>query len=181
MQYAISNDIVEHFDKELANDILELSEYNYEQSAYYDESSGVVLDAKRLNTNIIDKYFIRSFFLNIKDIKEIKDYEGKVKHSIIKHIEENKDKDGFVIINTNDSGTNILSDIYAVRESNQIQSATDNTGEFSTTNNDIKHSSGTEQPNRQQSVQAFTERLPIEEQAKFMRSVARGDISTACR
>ena len=181
MQYAISNNIVEHFDKELANDILELSEYNYEQSAYYDESYGVALDAKRLNTNIIDKYFIRSFFLNIKDIKEIKDYEGKVKHSIIKHIEENKDKDGFVIINTNDSGTNILSDIYAVRESNQIQSATDNTGEFSTTNNDIKHSSGTEQPNRQQSVQAFTERLPIEEQAQFMRSVARGDISTACR
>ena len=131
MQYAISNNIVEHFDKELANDILELSEYNYEQSAYYDESYGVALDAKRLNTNIIDKYFIRSFFLNIKDIKEIKDYEGKVKHSIIKHIEENKDKDGFVIINTNDSGTNILSDIYAVRESNQIQSATDNTGEFS--------------------------------------------------
>ena len=64
---------------------------------------------------------------------------------------------------------------------NQIKSATSNTGEFSTTNDDIRFSSVTEQPNRQQSVQAFTERLPIEEQAQFMRSVARGDISTACR
>lgn len=64
---------------------------------------------------------------------------------------------------------------------NQIKSATNNSGAFSTTNDDIRYSSVTEQPNRQQSVQAFTERLPIEEQAQFMRSVARNDISTACR
>ena len=133
------DNIVEHFDKELAKDILELSEYNYEQSAYYDESAGVALDAKRLDPNIIDKYFIRSFFLNIKDIEEIKDYEGKVKHSIIKNIEENQDKDGFVIINTNDSGTNILSDIYVVREANQIKSATDNIGTFDSNNPDIRY------------------------------------------
>lgn len=139
MQDDISNNIVEHFDKELAKDILELSEYNYEQSTNYDEASGVALDAKRLNPNIIDKYFIRSFFLNIKDIEEIKDYEGKVKHSIIKNIEENQDKDGFVITNTNDSGTNILSDIYAVREANQIKSATDNIGTFSTTDPRIQY------------------------------------------
>lgn len=70
---------------------------------------------------------------------------------------------------------------YVVFNPNQIKSATSNNGEFSTTNNDIRYSSVTEQPNRQQSVQAFTERLPIEEQAQFMRSVARGDVSTACR
>ena len=46
---------------------------------------------------------------------------------------------------------------------------------------DFLFSSITESPVRQQSVQAFTERLPIEEQAQFMRSVARGDVSTACR
>lgn len=137
LQYELLDDIVEHFDKELAKDILELSEYNYEQSAYYDESAGVALDAKKLNPNIIDKYFIRSFFLNIRDIGEIKDYEGKVKRSIIKNIKENQDKDGFVIINTNDSGTNILSNIYAVRKANQIKSATDNIGTFSRTNDDI--------------------------------------------
>lgn len=139
LQYELLDDIVEHFDKELAKDILELSEYNYEQSAYYDESAGVALDAKRLNPNIIDKYFIRSFFLNIRDIGEIKDYEGKVKRSIIKNIKENQDKDGFVIINTNDSGTNILSNIYAVRKANQIKSATDNIGTFSRTNDRIDY------------------------------------------
>ena len=139
LQYELLDDIVEHFDKELAKDILELSEYNYEQSAYYDESAGVALDAKRLNTNIIDKYFIRSFFLNIRDIGEIKDYEGKVKRSIIKNIKENQDKDGFVIINTNDSGTNILSNIYAVRKANQIKSATDNIGTFYRTDDNIYH------------------------------------------
>lgn len=139
LQYELLDDIVEHFDKELAKDILELSEYNYEQSAYYDESAGVALDAKRLNTNIIDKYFIRSFFINIRDIGKIKDYEGKVKRSIIKNIKENQDKDGFVIINTNDSGTNILSNIYAVRKANQIKSATDNIGTFSRIDNNIYH------------------------------------------
>lgn len=46
---------------------------------------------------------------------------------------------------------------------------------------DIRGSSVTEQPNKHQSIQAFTEHLPIEEQAQFMRSVARGDVSTACR
>lgn len=96
------------------------------------------------------------------------------------------DKDGIIGYDAsglNEKGEWLYSEgtEYVVFNPNQIKSATDNTGEFSTTNNDIRYSSVTEQPNRQQSVQAFTERLPIEEQAQFMRSVARGDVSTACR
>lgn len=92
-----------------------------------------------------------------------------------------KNEDG-IIGNDSPSGNLISNGLeYVVFNPNQIKSATSNTGEFSTTNDDIRYSSVIEQPNRQQSVQAFIERLPIEEQAQFMRSVARGDISTACR
>lgn len=96
------------------------------------------------------------------------------------------DKDGIIGYDAsglNEKGEWLYSEgtEYVVFNPNQIKSATSNNGEFSTINDDIRYSSVTEQPNRQQSVQAFTERLPIEEQAQFMRSVSRGDISTACR
>ena len=64
-----------------------------------------------------------------------------------------------------------------VNNPNQIKSATDNTGEFSTTNDDIRYSSVTELP----SIPAFAERLPIAQQAKFGSLVASAEISTSCR
>lgn len=46
---------------------------------------------------------------------------------------------------------------------------------------ETRGSSVTEIAIRHQSVSAFTEQLPIDQQAKFIASVATGDISTACR
>ena len=95
-----------------------------------------------------------------------------------KHISKEENN----LVNSKDGIIDLVEDNeFVVTDPNQVKSATSNIGEFSTTNDDIRFSSVTEQPNRQQSVQAFTERLPIEEQAQFMRSVAHGDISTACR
>lgn len=63
---------------------------------------------------------------------------------------------------------------------NQIKSIS-NTGEFSTTNDDIRYSSITEQTIVAPSVQSFQERLPLQQQSKFASLVAYGEISTSCR
>lgn len=68
-----------------------------------------------------------------------------------------------------------------VKNPNQLKSATDNIGEFSTTNDDIRYSSITEQPIKVPSVTSFAERLPVQQQSKFAYLVARGEISTSCR
>ena len=68
-----------------------------------------------------------------------------------------------------------------VSNPNQLKSATSNTGEFSTTNDDIRYSSITEQPIKVPSVTSFAERLPAQQQPKFASLVARGEISTSCR
>ena len=68
-----------------------------------------------------------------------------------------------------------------VKNPNQLKSATDNSGAFSTTNNDIRYSSITEQPIKVPSITSFAERLPAQQQPKFAYLVARGEISTSCR
>ena len=68
-----------------------------------------------------------------------------------------------------------------IRKPYQVKSATYNTGEFSSTNDDIRYSSITEQPIKVPSVTSFAERLPAQQQPKFASLVARGEISTSCR
>lgn len=138
IQDSILNKVKEDVNEELADDLYRVSRYNYDRQQNYDIDAGVSFGVKPLSSDILDKYFTRSFFLNIRDIKRIERYSGKRKQSIVDDVKQNKDKDGFVIVNTNDSATNILSDIYAVRKPNQIKSATDNVGTFSTENDDIQ-------------------------------------------
>lgn len=127
------------------------------------------------------KHIANSYFLNSRELEEV-DWESKYKDTYMQGDNTNYGDRHIVGIRYNMPRLkNKVLDEFVISNPNQIKSATDNTGEFSTTNDDIRYSSVTEQPNRQQSVQAFTERLPIEEQAQFIRSVARGDISTACR
>ena len=66
---------------------------------------------------------------------------------------------------------------YYVKNPNQVKSATNNIGTFSTTNDDIRYSSVTELP----SIPAFAERLPVAQQAKFGSLVTSAEISTSCR
>ena len=68
-----------------------------------------------------------------------------------------------------------------VNNPNQIKSATSNNGDFSTTNDDIRYSSVTEQPIKVPSITSFEERLSVQQQPKFASLVARGEISTYCR
>ena len=136
LKSTIGNNYIE--DYESINLLNYLYEYHQELDYHYNESYGTYTDAPRLRVDIIDKYFSRSMFLNIRNIKKITRLQNKQKTSIIKEIEDNPNSDGFVILNTSDSGTNILSDIYAVRNPNQVKSATDNIGTYSKENNDIR-------------------------------------------
>lgn len=78
----------------------------------------------------------------------------------------------------------LFSDIYIVKNPNQIKSATSNT-EFGTTDN-IYHSSVTERtPNiaisNTASVNSFISQLPLSQQANFVTLVRYGEVSTSCR
>ena len=72
-------------------------------------------------------------------------------------------------------------DEIVVRNPNQIKSATSNTGEFSTTNDDIRRSSVTELASNMSSISALSVRLPLAEQPKFDTLVRYGAIETSCR
>lgn len=96
------------------------------------------------------------------------------------------DKDGIIGYDTsglNEKGEWLYSEgtEYVVFNPNQIKSATDNTGEFSTTNNDIRHSSVDEVSITAPSVQSLQERLPVDQQPQFAKMVASADIETSCR
>lgn len=64
---------------------------------------------------------------------------------------------------------------------NQIKSATNNIGTFSTTNNDIRYSSVDEVSITAPSVQSLQERLPVDQQLQFAKMVASANIETSCR
>ena len=117
----------------------------------------------------------RAFFLNIKNPIETyyygnsKDGYNEKSNTLNKsdgqHIKiEDKKYEEYVAINPN-----------------QIKSATDNIGTFSTTDNDIRHSSITEHTTKVASVSSFTDRLPISQQAKFATMIRQGDIKTSCK
>ena len=98
----------------------------------------------------------------------------------------NSEYDGIIFKNIKDwAGYNIenvsTGNVYASYNSNQVKSATENIGTFSTTNDDIRHSSITEHTIKVASISSFTDRLPISQQAKFATMIRQGDIKTSCR
>ena len=95
---------------------------------------------------------------------------------------KNISKEEAYLVNSKDGIIDLVEDYeFVVSNPNQIKSATDNSGAFSTTNNDIRYSSVTEQPIKVPSVTSFAERLPAQQQPRFAYLVARGEISTSCR
>lgn len=110
-----------------------------------------------------------SLFLNIR-----KPLEGEPL------IDDNTINDG-VIVKHSDKGLRKLGTWYVAPKSNQIKSANDNVGTFSTTDDNIRHSSITEKvtytiPN----MKSLSDRLPIAEQAKFLGKMERGEHKLSC-
>ena len=69
---------------------------------------------------------------------------------------------------------------YSFITPNQIKSATNNVGTFSTTDDNIRHSSITEYTAKVTSISTFTDRLPVPQQAKFASMVSQGDVKISC-
>ena len=76
-------------------------------------------------------------------------------------------------------------DSYMILNSNQIKSATDNTGAFSNKDDDIYHSSVTEENitlmSNVPSIASISDMLPLEQQPKFDALVASAEFETSCR
>ena len=127
----------------------------------------------------IEKPSTRAFFLNIRNPK-ITNYEGTSEKGYTRKDSNTGDNDGQHIII---SDANY--DEYVAFNPNQIKSATGNTGAFSNEDDDIYHSSVTEEritlmPNVP-SVASISDMLPLEQQSKFDVLVASAEFETSCR
>ena len=143
-------------------------------------------------------------FLNIRDNNIIEGnnsnwneipYKGKTVSTRELETEFRGIKDGVIIKNIFDFGSPVmdthktnLSDIFIVYNPNQIKSATSNNGEFSTTNDDIRHSSVNDNIDtttinltQTQSPQVFKDNLSLENQAKFASLMAEDEFIISCR
>ena len=126
----------------------------------------------------------REFFLNIKNpnLTNVPLNIDTVETLLtVDYIEGTDGIQGHDDTNTNENLSKSKGQEYVAIRSNQIKSATDNIGTFSTTDNNVRHSSVTERPIKVPSVTSFAERLQVQQQPKFASLVARGEISTSCR
>ena len=187
-----------------ANNVSKVVDENGEPLVVYHNSFDTIYDFSQRKYAIYPSYYFglkpnssygnisQSFFLNIRNplnMDAAASADNLDSEEQIDFILKSKGYDGAVgkyslmssnIINNESIDSNDTHEIVAIYP-NQIKSATSNTGEFSTTNDDIRHSSVTEQPIKVPSVTSFAERLPVQQQPKFASLVARGEISTSCR
>ena len=177
------NDVIKHLEEykelypEFKDNINSLFEEIKKVNDEYDKKEE---DLKEDSKNY-KKEHQKQLFLNIRNPK-IDDDKGQGYRSerYSKRIKDaiNDNNDGGFILRTRDPfGT----DVYYFFEPNQAKSATDNNGEFSTTNNDTRYSSVDEVAITSPSVQSLQERLPVDQQPQFAKMVASADIETSCR
>lgn len=125
-------------------------------------------------------------YYNGRFISLYEEAELELNHKNVNRDAEYLKSKGFDGIKGNDSFNEELNSAsngteYVVFNPNQIKSATSNDGSFSTTNDDIRHSSRTELFRNAPSVMAMSERLPLAIQPQFDALVAQGAIETSCR
>lgn len=160
---------------------------------YYDNKYEVFLNIKNpyyvtdYDTDWISYMYNREYNQNDSSANLVKRKYTQEK------INELKNYDGVIDLQNNlyselPSGKKVLvttglkKDIeFVVPNPNQIKSATYNVGTFSTTDDNIRHSSITEYTPKVASVTAFTDRLPVSQQAKFSGLYERGEVESACQ
>ena len=173
-----------HFGTEKAADEIDL--YGSNVSSKYAVFLNIKNEFKW--TDLAQGDFIRALRnLNNNDIisdeefDKFRDYKytksAKERLNLMKSLFTRMNKDGYSYINNvEDRG----SKSWAVFNPNQIKSATDNIGTFSTIDNDIRRSSITEHTAKVASISTFTDRLPVPQQAKFAAMVSQGDVKISC-
>ena len=121
-------------------------------------------------------------FLNIKN--PIKDYhEDNLFQEDINSYKKVNIDGKFTTDFEDETDTKILE--YVAFDPNQLKSATDNTGAFSNEDNNIYHSSVTEERitlmQNVPSIASISDMLPLEQQPEFDALVASAEFETSCR
>lgn len=131
---------------------------------------------------------VREFFLNIKspNITEIPLDIDSVETLLT--INYKRGSDGIIGHDNTNTEEELLKSNgleYVALRSNQIKSATDNTGAFSNKDNNIYHSSVTEERitliQNVPSIASISDMLPLEQQPEFDALVASAEFETSCR
>lgn len=120
------------------------------------------------------------YFDNMYELRTymMSDYEYNKEGDPISKVTIDEKYDGIIVKQVNKS--NLAKEII-IRNANQIKSATVNNDNFSTTDDNIYHSSITELARKVPSVSSYTERLPLSQQANFLSLVRSAEVSSSCR
>lgn len=157
MQVEIQNNFKSIADNKDIETYMDVIRYEEDLKSTYDVDAGVYLDSDPNLRRDVERHFVRPFFLNIRNIEDASDVvkDGK-KTSLIEYVSHD-DKDGFIIKDAYDSATQVApTNIYAVRNANQIKSI-DNQGTFSTQDNNIYLAdSNTENISQLESMQSYS-------------------------
>ena len=191
------------FRNNMSNDVSKVVDDNGEPLVVYHESPNVfsIFDTskKRYNVHEVTGIWASSINRNGKGYGEniyplFLNLRNPIVTSVkqVKTIEELRTLENKAIKNDNSDGA-ILDTIdkfgyetqYFVKSSNQVKSATDNTGAFSNEDDDVYHSSVTEEritlmPNVS-SIASISDMLPLAQQPEFDALVASAEFETSCR
>lgn len=155
-----------------------------EELVNYLNSVDAEVEKKKLNYNLLQRIFkllskifgwkVRKGSLREKELYAL---QGKLKN-IREALSENNVAENKII---SENETNVNNELETEIEDVSDLDFGDAFDSIFNDDTETRGSSVTETAIRHQSVSAFTEQLPIDQQAKFIASVATGDISTACR
>lgn len=154
---------------------------------YYSKETGSALGNLKILFHIGSEYksSVYDVFLNSKNpyVIKVSDKEYINREQIIKEAREQ----GYdsVLFNNVIDGPTVRQDVRIVFNPNQIKSATNNVGAFSKEDDNIYHSSVTEERitlmQNVPSVASISDMLPLEQQPEFDALVASAEFETSCR
>lgn len=201
---------IDYLIKELENEIELGEDMPFYQEGDLDAKKNLVKELKKAKQEIKSRDIFKEFEFNVFNIFQnvknplIVDAKGKYWHSIefeettkntdeIAKIAKDRGYDGLIITNVIDKGAEVskngeyaeVANDYIAFESNQIKSATDNIGTFSTENDDIRYSLFEDDTDASITISAVNldnavKQIPLSERNKFIDNVKSGLINQIC-
>lgn len=164
------------------DEVLEAFGFNPKDSESYKRGHDYIMSLDNRTANFTPNLY--AVFLNIKNPVLI-DLKGNQIDTLNKEQKEKiNNSEGSIIFNVDEAtarfrGEKVIRGAYTGTDyiafnSNQIKSATDNTGEFSRDSDDVYSTSIP-------SVEEFLDRFPIEDQKQIKESIDNGELSLSCK
>jgi hypothetical protein len=159
-----------------------LTEFSTDFDNYFAKDGGTkeAIFFDENETGTLNRKYDIPVFLNIKDLNEYNETKqqlhdkGTSYREIVNESAAENNIDGGVHMKDFDDNKMEHQSIWIVHNPNQIKSATDDTGEFSKTDNNIYSISIP-------SVEEFLDRFPIEDQKQIKESIDNGELSLSCK